>query len=92
MPSSTTYRSDGSAATHYVGADKSDDDIAKAQSTSRLTDTSRLGALGKKGGRGPRPQQGDYATLAEFGAAIRKWQETPEVEGQKRALSRLAGK
>lgn len=90
MPTDTYRTEHGTIGTRHV---KSDADIASAQATSRLTDTSRLGSLGTKG-RGPMPKQGDYASTAAYATALRQWREAsgPEVEGQKKALQRLGAK
>jgi hypothetical protein len=73
--------------TSYVGATKSGEDVARAQDKERLTDTSRLGAMGKRG-KGPAPKQADYPSTKAWGDAFQKWREAPdaEAEGQKKAL------
>ncbi len=85
--SDNTYRGDGSLATKYIKADR-DDDFSASKVDDRMRSTS-LGSMAKKG-KGPAPLQKDYNSTAEWSAALRRWRETPdpEGEGQKRALAR----
>jgi hypothetical protein len=93
MPTTDTYRTEqGGIGRRQV---KSDDEIASATVKARLSTTagSGLGARGKAG-KGPMPQQKDFATTGAWRVALQKWQAQPDAasEGQKRALGKLAGK
>lgn len=83
MADSTTYRSDGSMATKFVGAAKDDESIAGAQDRARLSSTagSGLGAKGKALTGAPRQEPGESPQA--YGEKMRKWRET---EAQKRAF------
>lgn len=68
--------------THYVGADKSDEDINKATDAAKLTDTTRLGAKKEAGF----PSRKDYGSDAEYHKAIGAFR--AKQQGQKDALKK----
>lgn len=90
MPNETYTDGRGRVTSHHIGPDKTD---MSASDLDRRMKATNLGALGKKG-KGPFPKQADFATTPQWQAAIKKWHDTPdaEVDGAKRALSRLGGK
>lgn len=91
MPTDT-YRSDGQVATRHYAADKSDEDIEKAKSADRLTDTSRLGRVAKGGGADmPKPEPGEDAMSPAYRKRLSEWRDkqrnSPEAKGQRKMLT-----
>lgn len=68
--------------THYVGADKSDEDIAKAGDVAKLTDTTKLNAKPRAGF----PARKDFGSQDEYLAAIKKY--NAQAAGQRDALKK----
>jgi hypothetical protein len=83
MPTTNTYRSDGTLATKHISAEKSAEDIASAESKARLSSTAGTG-LGEKGKSlqgAPKMLPGE--SPAAFGERMRQFR---EAETQKRAF------
>lgn len=68
--------------TKYIGADKSDEDIAKAGDTAKLTDTTRIGAKKEAGF----PNRKDFKNDPDYFAAIASFRN--KQRGQLEALKK----
>jgi hypothetical protein len=71
MADKTTYRSDGSVATTYIGATKSEGDVAAAEATSRLGSTAGAG-LGTKGKAFTPPKMNPGESSGAYSERVRK--------------------
>jgi hypothetical protein len=82
MPTDTR-RSDGTVATRFYGAEKSDETIAGAMDKARLSSTAGagLGSKGKALTGAPKQEPGESPSA--YGERLRKYRET---EAQKRAF------
>lgn len=77
----------------FTGAEKTDSDIAAAESAGKFGTTAGkgLGMLEKKA-KGPMPKMSDYGgDLKAYGEAMRRWRsgDSGENEAQRRALSKM---
>jgi hypothetical protein len=82
MPTDTR-RSDGTVATRFYGAEKSDESIAGAMDKARLSSTAGAG-LGSKGkALTGAPKQEPNESPQSFGERMRKWR---EVQAQQKAF------
>ncbi len=84
MPSSTSYRPDGTMTSRYIAPDKDDDQIASAADKARLSSTAGtgLGSKGKSLTGAPKQEAGEDAK--SYGDRLRKWR---EAETQRRSFS-----